>query len=117
IARFTTVLPFFTVFFTEDKPAPKSETVPGDFRRSCFILFAVEAVLIVLSLYIISSDMAGGTVTGVQSRYFLPIQPLLLLGIAGIDLEVKMHGYGKFVGYAACFSILSMLVVDLAMLL
>ena len=61
--------------------------------------------------------MAGGTVTGVQSRYFLPIQPLLLLGIAGIDLDVKMHGYGKFVGYAACFSILSMLVVDLALLL
>ena len=117
IARFTTVLPFFTVFFTEDKPAPKSENVPGDLRRSCFILFAVEAVLIVLSLYIISSDMAGGTVTGVQSRYFLPIQPLLLLGIAGIGLDVKMHGYGKFVGYAACFSILSMLVVDLALLL
>ncbi len=117
ISRFTTVLPFFTVFFTEDKPKPGSEEKPGDLRRSCFILFAVEAVLIILSLYIISSDMAGGTVTGVQSRYFLPIQPLILLGIAGISLDVRMHGYGKFVGYATCFSVLSMLVVNLAILL
>ena len=54
------------------------------FRVAAIAIAVVVLIGIVASQYLIWSVVCGDAVEGVQGRYFLPILPLLMLGLGGI---------------------------------
>lgn len=112
IARICTILSIVTVFLTNDRPN-------GEKRYPKLLLFvgviyAVEVLALILSLYIISTDVGGKAVIGMQSRYMLPILPLLYILMAFLPVRGRIRDYDGFITYLSIFSLLTMMVTNLA---
>jgi uncharacterized membrane protein len=61
--------------------------------ESCLLIgsFWIQAVLIILTIFLIWADPAAPIIEGVQGRYFLPILPGLLVGLSEIVPKWKRH--------------------------
>ncbi len=115
LARICAILPVFTVFLTDKRPI-------GDRKYtklviSTGVIYAAEVLILILSLYVISTDVGGTEIIGFQSRYMLPLLVLLYTLLIHLPVRGKMKDYDGFVGYITVFGILTMLVTNLASLM
>ena len=110
LARICAVLPIATVYLTERRPV-------GDRKHTklavfCGLIYIAEVLILILSLYVISTDVGGTEIIGVQSRYMLPLLVLLYTVMALLPIRGRMKDYDGFVGYSTIFAILTMLVTN-----
>ena len=88
--------------------APGEKKLDGG-RRAAFITIAAIGILaVVMSMFIGWTNPGETRVGGVQGRYFLPIVPLLLIGLRSHHIEPKKD-MSRF--YASAYAILNALVL------
>ncbi|MBR0378243.1 MAG: DUF2142 domain-containing protein [Lachnospiraceae bacterium] len=115
LARLCAILPIFTVFLTDKRPiGNRKHTKLVVF---CSLIYVAEVLLLILSLYVISTDVGGTEIIGVQSRYMLPLLVLLYTTLVHLPIRGNMRDYEGFVGYMTIFSVLTMLVTNLVQLM
>lgn len=89
--------------------APGEQKLDGG-RRAAFITIAAIALLgVVMSMFIGWTNPGETRVGGVQGRYFLPIVPLLLIGLRSHHIEPKKD-MSRF--YASAYAILNAFVLQ-----
>ncbi|MDO4804910.1 MAG: DUF2142 domain-containing protein [Lachnospiraceae bacterium] len=110
VARICAVLPIFTAFLTKDRP--DGERRHMGLVAFALILYVIEVLALILSLYIISTDVGGKEIIGMQSRYMLPLLPILYLLMAHLPIGGRMGDYDGFIGYMSVFALFAMLVTN-----
>jgi uncharacterized membrane protein len=83
----------------------------------CGVIYVAEVLLLILSLYVISTDVGGTEIIGVQSRYMLPLLVLLYTTLVHLPIRGTMRDYEGFVGYMTIFAVLTMVVTNLVQLM
>lgn len=111
IARICAILPIFTVFLTGRRPVRERRYTKLIVLTG--VIYAAEVLIMILSLYVISTEVGSTEIIGVQSRYMLPLLVLLYVVMAHVPVRGKMKDYDGFVGYMTIFALLTMLVTNL----
>ena len=115
LARLCAVISIFTVFLTDKRPiGNRKHTKLVIF---CGVIYVAEVLLLILSLYVISTDVGGTEIIGVQSRYMLPLLVLLYTTLVHLPIRGTMRDYEGFVGYMTIFAVLTMVVTNLVQLM
>jgi uncharacterized membrane protein len=76
-------LSLFVKSFRESKIIKLTKKQLVVWRSAILAIVGITALLIATTLYIFSTTLHQSSIVGLQSRYFLPLLPLLLLGFYG----------------------------------